>query len=152
MLSADPFVLTFQKWIEVFMRSNVSSLVHFTKATGLSMSQVGALFNVGHTGSGVSDIGDDLGVTKAAASQFLQDLVEKGLILRSEDPEDRRAKHIVLTDKGRSILQEIMHQRQGQLETLAQSLSPEEKEEVTAALNILIDKIRTLEEMPELQR
>jgi DNA-binding MarR family transcriptional regulator len=83
---------------------------------------------------------------------MLERLVQQELILRSEDPHDRRFKQIVLTDKGRRILQESLHARQGWLDDLAHTLSAGEKEQIVAALNILIDKANQLEQHPEPER
>ena len=92
------------------------------------MSQFGALFHLHRMGSsGVTDLGDHLGVTSAAASQMLDRLVQQGLILRSEDPNDRRVKQIVLTDKGHQVLQESIRARQGWLDDLAETLSDRRK-------------------------
>jgi DNA-binding MarR family transcriptional regulator len=145
MKSSDPFVIVFQQWFELFMHSNVRSLIKFSKDHELSMSQVGALFKIDHQQSGVAGIGEHLGVTSAAASQMLQRLVEQGLVLRSEDPGDRRAKQVVLTEKGRCILDEVNMARQGQLAQLASTLTDVEKEQVIAAFNLLIAKAGQLE-------
>ena len=105
------------------------------------MSQLGALFHIHRMGSsGVTDQGEHLGVTSAAASQMLGRLVQQGLILRSEDPSDRRVKQIVLTDKGLQVLQESMRSRQNWLYDLAAALSDSEKETITAAMNVLLDR------------
>jgi len=149
MQSADPFVNTLGKWIEVFMRRSMHNFISYSKEKGLSMSQLGALLHLFRGGScSVSDIGDNLGVTNAAASQMLERLVQQSLILRKEDPEDRRVKQVVLTDKGREILQESIAARQVWLENLAQTLSEAEREQITAALEVLIDKASQLEGNP----
>ena len=109
------------------------------------MSQLGALFHIHRMGSsGVTDLGEKLGVTSAAASQMLERLVQQDLILRSEDPSDRRAKQIVLTDKGLQVLQESMRTRQNWVYDLAEALSDSEKETIEAALNTLVDKANHL--------
>jgi len=150
MQSDDPFVNTLGKWIEVFMRRSMHNFITYSKEKGLSMSQIGALLRIFRGGkSSVSDIGDNLGVTSAAASQMLERLVQQGLILREEDPDDRRVRQIVLTDKGRQILNETIAARQGWLENLAQTLSDSEREQVTEALNILIEKADQLEQPSE---
>jgi DNA-binding MarR family transcriptional regulator len=151
MKSSDPFVIVLQRWLELFMRSNVRSLIQFTKEYGLSMSQVGALFNIDHGQCGVAGIGEHLGVSSAAVSQMLQRLVAQGLVLRSEDPEDRRAKQVVLTDNGRRILEEVITARQGQLEHLSSTMTAGEKELVIAGFNILIVKARQFEQESELE-
>ena len=83
------------------MHRSIRHLLRYARENGLSMSQFGALLHIHRMGSsGVTDLGDHLGVTSAAASQMLERLVQQGLILRTEDPNDRRVKQIVLTDKG----------------------------------------------------
>ncbi len=52
--------------------------------------------------SGVSEIGGQMGVTNAAASQAVDRLVHLGLIERTEDPDDRRAKRLTLTQAGQA--------------------------------------------------
>jgi DNA-binding MarR family transcriptional regulator len=145
MQRADPFVVTVQEWMEVFMQRSMRGFLGYVRESGLSMSQVGALFQIQHRGSsGVTDLGDELGVTSSAASQMLERLVQQELILRSEDPSDRRVKQLVLTDKGRQVLQESVRARQSWLSDLAATLADREKETIIAALNILIDKANQL--------
>jgi DNA-binding MarR family transcriptional regulator len=145
MRSTDPFIATLQTWIEVFMRRSMHNFIHFSKERGLSMSQIGALFRICRVTSGVSDLGDNLGITKAAASQMLERLVQQELILRTEDPHDRRSKQIVLSEKGCRTLQESMDARQDWLNDLAITLSTSEKEQIISALNILIEKAKQIE-------
>jgi len=147
---SDPFITTLHEWIGIFMRRSMRNFLHYSKEKGFSMSQIGALFHLHRMGAcDVSEIGDDLGVTNAAASQMLERLVQQQMITRTEDPNDRRVKQIVLTDKGRQVLQESIHARQGWLEELARALSPEEQEQVVAALHILIEKASQLEKPPD---
>jgi DNA-binding MarR family transcriptional regulator len=141
MQSTDPLVDALQDWLVVSMHRSIRHFICYSRESGLSMSQLGALFHIQHLGrSGVTDLGDHLGVTSAAASQMLGRLVQQGLILRSEDPSDRRVKQIVLTNKGRQVLQESVRAHQVWLVDLAQTVSGSEKETITAALGILIDK------------
>ena len=128
------------------MRYSMRSFILYSKESGLSMSQFGALFRVMRGDSGVSDMAGELGITNAAASQMLERLVQQGLITRTEDPHDRRAKQIVLTEKGREMLQGALSARQGWLDILAKTLSPAEKEQVAASLNLLIEKTKSLED------
>jgi DNA-binding MarR family transcriptional regulator len=146
MLSSDPFVASLQAWLGIFMRRSMRNFMLYAKDSGLSISQIMALFRIQKGADCVSDLGDALGVTSAAASQMLERLVQQELILRSEDPHDRRAKKIALTEKGRGILQESLHARQNWLDELAETLSPTEKETVMAALDILNEKANLLQE------
>jgi DNA-binding MarR family transcriptional regulator len=145
MQQADLFIATLEKWIEVFMQRSMHNFVGYARQSGLSVSQLGALFQIHHRGcSGVTDLGDKLGVTSSAASQMLDRLVHQELIERSEDPSDRRVKHVVLTDKGRQVLQEAIRARQGWLSDLAENLSDAEKGVVIPALSLLIDRATRL--------
>ena len=49
-------------------------------------------------------IAEHLGVSNAAASQMVDRLVGMGLLERSEDPDDRRAKALALTEKGKALV------------------------------------------------
>jgi DNA-binding MarR family transcriptional regulator len=150
---SDTFSSTLNNTVAIFVRRSMQNYFRYIKDSGFSMSQVSALFFLYRKGSsGVSDIGEEMGVTSAAASQMLDRLVQQGLITRSEDPHDRRLKQIVLTDKGRralDIIRENLHARHGAWEdALAASLSPAQQEQVEAALKILIEKAGQLEERP----
>lgn len=144
-MPTDPFVTTLKEWLEISMRHSMRNFIRFARERGFSMSHLGALFHLHRLGScGVTEIGDHLGVTSAAASQMLDRLVEQGLVSRSEDPEDRRVKRIVLTDEGRRILEEGLRARQSWLVDLADILSESEKAQATAALTLLIVKLNQL--------
>jgi DNA-binding MarR family transcriptional regulator len=141
MSGADPFISSLHNWIEIFMNRSMRDFINYARASGFSMSQLGALFHLHHAGvAGVTDLGAHLGVTSAAASQMLDRMVQQELILRSEDPVDRRGKQIVLTEKGLQILQESIQARQSWLLDLAELLSADEKAHIAKGLDILIDK------------
>jgi len=153
MQHVDPFVDTLQKWIAISMHRSMRDLTGYARESGLSVPQLGALFQIYHKGcSGVTDLGDKLGVTSSAASQMLERLVHQGLIQRLEDPSDRRVKQIVLTDKGRQVLQESIRARQSWLSELVETLSDSEKETMIAALKLLIDKAKHLRQPVEPDR
>lgn len=146
-MTSDPFVDTLKEWFEVSTHHSMRNFIHYARSSGLSMSHFGALFHIQHRGiSGVTELGDHLGVTSAASSQMLERLVQQELILRSEDPDDRRVKQIVLTDKGSRVLEEGIRARQGWLDDLAKTLSDDEKETIMGALEILIDKVKQIKQ------
>ncbi len=51
-------------------------------------------------GATVGEVAEHLGVSKQAASQLVDDLVEKGYVLRHPHPTDARARLVLLTDRG----------------------------------------------------
>ena len=145
MEQTDLLADTLQEWVAVFMRRSMHNMIRFSRDSGLSMSQIGALYHIHHTGScGVTDLGDHLGVSSAAASQMLDRLVQQELILRLEDPSDRRVKQLVVTEGGEQVIRDSIQAREGWLSDLALTLPPAESEQVNAALKILIDKARQL--------
>jgi DNA-binding MarR family transcriptional regulator len=144
MPSTDPLVIALRKWADVFRRLATEDFMRNSKVTGLSMPQLGAMMRIHHGAGSVSTLGEELGVTSAAASQMLERLVQQGLILRTENPNDRRVKKIMLSDKGHQALHESFETRQQWMGNLARTLSESEKAQVTAALNILIDKAQQL--------
>jgi DNA-binding MarR family transcriptional regulator len=149
---SDPLALALQEWIGDLMRSSMRSLFLYSKENGLSMSQIGALFQIYDGRSNVSDLGEGLGITNAAASQMLERLVQQKLILRTEDPHDRRVKQLVLTAKGCRIMRESVRAHQGWLDDLVSGFSASQKEQIASVVKILIEKTNQLDQQPESER
>ena len=150
MQTTDSLVVVLMEWFGIFRQHMMRNFFAYARDKGLSMGQLGAMLHINLKGAcGVSDIGTDLGVTSSAASQMLERLVQLKLITRSEDPDDRRGKQILLTDQGRQILLESNRAYQNWLVALAQSMEPAEKEQVGSALTKLIEKARQLETISE---
>ena len=149
MQTTDPLISTMHEWFGVFQRSLMDNFFVYARDNGLTMGQLGAILRLFHKGAcAVSDIGNDLGVTNSAASQMLERMVQLKLITRSEDPNDRRVKQIVLTEKGRQIMLESSRAFHKWMEDLAQSLNTEEQDQVKRGLEILIDKSHDLGKKP----
>jgi DNA-binding MarR family transcriptional regulator len=146
-MPADPFVSTLHDWIELTMRHSMRNFLRYARESGLSMSHLGAIFHVHRAGScGVTEIGEYLGVTSAAASQMLDRLVEQGLVIRTEDPEDRRVKRIELTAEGKGILEAGIRARESWMVELAGTLTEAEKEKISSALQLMTSKVTQLDE------
>ena len=135
----EQFTGALREWAEVFMSTSMGTFLQFAKDQGLSVPQIGVLFHINSRGTcGVSDIGDDTGVTSAAASQMLDRLVQNGLVERREDPDDRRAKQIVLTERGHRVVRGSQEARQRWFSTLADGMSTHERDLATEALRTLV--------------
>lgn len=141
----DPFLNIFHEWIELLMDRSMRGYIHYVRQKGLRMSAIGALHHLkmgGHVR--VSDLGEHLGVSNAAASQMLDRLVEDGMISRIEDPDDRRMKRITITDTGINILEEAVNARLNWLKDLEERLSEEEKEQLSDAMRLMIAKTQEI--------
>lgn len=148
MAEMKPVVDALQKWMEMFMRRSMRNFVRYCKENNISMSQMNILFHLHHRGAcGVGEVGEHLGVTHAAASQILDRMVQQELVLRSEDPRDRRVKQIAITDKGRELMVEGVRAREEWWGDLERSLTPPEQEQVAAALEVLTEKTAALREL-----
>ena len=129
---------TVRQWMDVFTTRSMHAWTRYVKASGLSMPQFGILMNLyyRHT-CGVSDISERMEISAAAASQLVEKLVQAGLLERAEDPADRRAKLLTLSDKGRAMIDSGIETRSNWVDELIADLSPEEFEKVAAALETL---------------
>ena len=136
-----------REWSEVFMQRSMRDFRKFMDETGLSFSQINILMRLIHAGTtGVSEIGEQLGVSNAAASQAVDRLVVMDLIKRTEDPTDRRAKQLALTQKGRTLIESGIAARSRWVEGLTDALTPEQQNMIIAALTLLTAAARATEE------
>ncbi len=143
MSSRNPFYSIFHEWMELFMHRSMHGYIHYARENNLSRSMIGTLFHLSHRDhAGVTDLGEHLGVSSAAASQMLEHLAEEGLIQRTEDPDDRRMKKISLTEKGYQVMKDSVSARLGWLEELTESFSDKEKVQITTAMELIINKAK----------
>jgi DNA-binding MarR family transcriptional regulator len=149
MSNSVQFTQAIRSWMDVFMNRSMRGWGLFAKSTGLSMPQFGLLMQMHHKGAcGMSQVSERFEITPAAASQLVDKLVQNGFIQREEDPNDRRAKLLNLTDKGRDLIQRGMQERYRWVEQLAERLSAEERAQVSEALNIMTHAAQELESEP----
>src|SRR5512136_766718 len=138
MSSTQALTEVVREWSEVFMHRSMRDFRRFMDETGLSFSQISILMRLLHGGNaGVSEIGDQLGVTNAAASQAVERLVQMDLIERTEDPIDRRAKKLALTPEGHRLIEQGIEIRSQWVEGLTDALTPEQQSMIISALTLL---------------
>jgi DNA-binding MarR family transcriptional regulator len=141
------FTEVIREWSEVFMHRSMRDFRKFMDETDLSFSQINILMRLLHGGSaGVSEIGAQLGVTNAAASQAVERMVQAGLIERTEDTQDRRAKKLALTPKGRTLIGRGIEIRSQWVEGLTEALTPEQQSMIISALTLLTAAARKTED------
>ena len=147
------FTHAIRSWMDVFMNRSMRGWGLFAKSTGLSMPQFSLLMQLHHKGAcGMSEVSGRFEITPAAASQLVDKLVQNGLIIREEDPSDRRAKLLNLTDKGRELIEQGIEERYRWVDQLAEMLSDEEKARVSEALTLLTTAAQDFEAEPSLRR
>lgn len=147
MSKASPFSHTLRSWMDTFMHRSMRGWMQFTKTTGLSMPQFSILMQLHHKGiCGMSEISEHFDITSAAASQLAEKLVQSGHIERAEDPNDRRAKLLQLTPRGKTLIETGLSERYRWMEELQTQFTPEDQVKVAEVLNLLINAVNLLEE------
>src|SRR5512146_81878 len=134
-------------WVDLSAHQAMRRWAHHARASGLSMPQFSILMQLYRRGyCGISDISDRFEISNAAASQHVENLVQAGLIGRTEDPRDRRAKQIQLSEKGRALIQHGFGARYHWVDQLASMIEPRDQEKIAEALTILTEAARKLDQ------
>jgi len=113
--------------------------------TGLSLTQCKAMLEIGGLGDVVpscqlKELAEKLGASTPAMSRAIDDLVKKRLVTRVEDPDDRRARRIELTAKGRGVVDRIVTVRLKGVTAFAASLNATQRRKLDAAVDALMDR------------
>jgi DNA-binding MarR family transcriptional regulator len=87
----------------------------------------------------MSLIASALGVSLATGTGVVDRLVERGIVVREGDPEDRRVVLCRLSSKGEKILVGLMQLARNHAEMMFRSLSPEKLMAVRAGLEALLE-------------
>lgn len=113
--------------IEAFTRMMftriITALARLLRDEALSIGQIAALHLVDQHGAlRMAALAEQLGLSASATSRLAEGLVQRGLVARAEDPEDRRSKALTLTDEGREFLAQIGDDRVQVIQTAAKQL------------------------------
>ncbi|HEY9151425.1 MAG TPA: MarR family transcriptional regulator [Anaerolineales bacterium] len=147
MTKPDPFSKSVHDFMDVFMQRSMHGWSHFVKSTGLSMQQFSILMQLHYRSQcGISAISERFEISNAAASQLADKLVQSGLIERVESPEDRRAKLLTLSAKGKNLIERGVEERYRWMDKLAVEMNEQDQKKVTNALIILTEAARKLEQ------
>jgi DNA-binding MarR family transcriptional regulator len=82
-----------------------------------------------HQQTNVNQTAVFLGVSKSAVTQLADQLEDKGLIVRNNDPQDRRVVHLSLTENGRQIMKKLARHKYDGVRAGIESLSDNEVEQ-----------------------
>lgn len=138
---------TFKEWMHLSLRNSLGNFMRFAKEKNYSIAQLNTLIHLSQNQEcNLSGLGEVFGVTNAAVSQVMEKLVQQGLVLRTENPEDRRHKILILTERGEKIAHESEQERLKWLFQLMNILSEEEKQLIESAMRLLINKATMVNE------
>jgi DNA-binding MarR family transcriptional regulator len=113
--------------------------------SGLSMTQCKALLELGGLGKTaeprqVGELAESFGVSVPSMSRAVDSLVKGGLATRVEDPDDRRARQVAITGKGKKLVETMVMVRQAGMEAFAATLSAAQRRKLDAAVDSLMDR------------
>jgi DNA-binding MarR family transcriptional regulator len=125
----------FLPFLRAYMRHLVDDMSRLVKLHGLSMPQFAALqYLHAEAPRSVSEIAGHLNLSLASTSHLVDRLVGKELLLREEDPDDRRQKRIALAPEGRAVVAETHARSAAALEALLADVAPAKRDAVERAL------------------
>jgi DNA-binding MarR family transcriptional regulator len=127
-----------QKLVEQMFR--VMKQIHHEvtlRGTSLRMPHVRLLFAIaGNSNGGISvkDLAEKTGVTPGAITQFVDALVEKGLVERVEDPEDRRIVRLTATEAAKNQMEDLQREFVASAITIFNPVTDDEIKQLTGLL------------------
>ncbi len=110
---------------------------------GLSLTQLKAvqlLSSVDAHDMSVKQLGDSLELSLPAISRAVDGLVHRGLVTRTEDEEDRRIKRVRPTKEANQLVARLTDIRFSQLGEFVETLTPRERNKLSAALAVLAER------------
>jgi DNA-binding MarR family transcriptional regulator len=82
----------------------------------------------------------NLNLSLPAVSRSVDGLVQRGLVVRDEDPNDRRSKHISVTPEGHELLEKLVTLRAQSIVELVTELEPEQRRALSDALEPVVSR------------
>ena len=95
----------------------------------------------GDTPVRMTDVSRRMMISKPAATQAVNRLVERGLVERSSDENDRRVVYIQATEAGRAFYQEKMDRNLSLVDRVVDRMGAEDANTLAALLNCFFDAI-----------
>jgi DNA-binding MarR family transcriptional regulator len=114
----------------------ITALSRSLREEDFSLAQIAALHVLDQQGAmRVTALADTLALSPSAGSRLVDGLVQRGLVGRAEDPQDRRAKTLVLTAEGRAFVDRASEDRVQVILQTAESLPSKSSAAMLAAVN-----------------
>jgi DNA-binding MarR family transcriptional regulator len=128
----------------IHRRSAGDSLAIMIEA-GLTMPQLVTLHILAHAaGRSVGNIAGCLRLSPPATSHLVDRLVKAKLVVRSEDPDDRRQKLLSITESGRSLVERINSVRSREVSVVLARISPALRRQFAEVLERVVEELATL--------
>jgi DNA-binding MarR family transcriptional regulator len=126
-------------FVGYLMQTHGRDLINLAHEFELSFSQMKALqYLYGADDISVKALGEKLGLSLAAMSRAADELVQRGLVDRTEDPADRRIKRLRLTKQGRELVMKMRELRMTGFEQFVTTLGPKERAQLSKFLELIL--------------
>jgi DNA-binding MarR family transcriptional regulator len=127
-------------FVGYLMQTHGRDLIHLAHDFDLSFSQMKALHALAGEPAAISvkTLGEKLGLSLAAMSRAADELVQRGLVNRTENPTDRRVKRLWLTDQGRDLVQRMRELRMAGFEQFVATLTPKQRAQLAKTLDSIL--------------
>jgi DNA-binding MarR family transcriptional regulator len=125
------------------MSADGGTAIRVIDESGLSFIQMKLLMTLAGTLDGaptLKPMAEKLGLSLPSASRAVDALVNRELVARTEDPDDRRQRRLSLTASGQELAERIMAARLEGLGQFAASLTDTERERLDEALTLLLER------------
>jgi DNA-binding MarR family transcriptional regulator len=88
-------------------------------------------------GSPLCKVADHMGLTPPSASTLVDGLIKRGMMTREDQPDNRRRVRLVVTSRGRAILETSRHGTMAYLAEKLSSVSADNRELIVKAMQAL---------------
>jgi len=127
---------------------NFQAVVQAGDFDDLNPSHVGLFRHPGLDGHRLTDIAQQMQITKQSVHELIGHLESCGYVVREPDPTDRRARIVALTAKGRR-LDRLIHEQAGKAEEqIAAILGARRFAQLQQALETLIAELPAIADQP----
>jgi len=136
-------------WSSIYMRRSMHDFMQYTRTAGISMAQINVLMWLYyHKSSEVMRLEEVMQVSRPAASQMVERMVQQGLVCRTESSTDRRARLVTLSERGKEIVEEAINARSKWISELVETFSPEQKISAAKVLKMLSEHMLEMDTPP----
>lgn len=115
----------------------ISRRVRYESSDAIAPHQFSALCRLEDAPRTPGELAEIERVSAPSMTRTVAGLVERGLVARTDDPQDRRQVIISLTKEGAALLKEIRRRRDAWMSVRVGHLSPEDQEVLRQAATIL---------------
>lgn len=94
-----------------------------------------------HTRS-MKELAEELQLTPPSVTMLARRLVETGLLRRAPHPDDSRVALLALTERGRTMYEQVSQEQVARMARLLQGLTPEEQQQFLSLLQRAVEALR----------